>query len=137
MDEHQQQTDVGTVVAVNGERVSVEVQRSAGCGSCAMRGLCFGRNTPARFEIESELELHLGDKVELDIAPGGRVLSALAVFGLPLVFLFAAYFLAAIWLEEPATIGVAFAATVLSFLIIRLIDRGLGGRLRVRIARRL
>ncbi|MBW6514362.1 MAG: SoxR reducing system RseC family protein [Candidatus Syntrophosphaera sp.] len=135
--EEQQQTDIGTVVEVKGNRVRVELVRGAGCKSCSLRGMCFGRNTPAVFDMETELDLSIGDKVQLEIAPGTRVLSAVLVFGLPLAFLFAAFMLARAWLSELASIGIAFAATAISFFIIRYIDRQIGGKLQVRIGGKL
>lgn len=131
--EEQQQIDVGTVVAINGNSYRVELVRGAGCKSCSMRGMCFGRNTPAIFDLESELELKLGDRVQLEISPGIRVFSALLVFGLPLMFLFGAFMLARIWFAELPSIGIAFTATAISFFIIRCIDRQMGGKLQVRI----
>lgn len=135
--EEQQQTDVGTVVSVNGNKFRVELVRGAGCKSCSMRGMCFGRNTPAIFDLESDLDLKAGDRVQLEISPGTRVFSALLVFGLPLLFLFGAFMLARLWFAELPSIGIAFAATAISFFIIRCIDRRIGGQLQVRIGGKL
>ncbi len=132
-----QQTDVGTVVSVESGRVRVEVVRGGGCKTCSMRGMCFGRNIPAVFDLESDLDLQVGDRVELDIAPSTRVLSALLVFALPLACLFAGFIVARQWLNELPAIGIAFAATALSFIIIKGIDRSIGEKLQVRIGRKL
>ena len=134
---HVEQQDAGTVVAIDGKKVRVEVVRTGGCKSCSMRGMCFGRNTPAVFDLTTDLDLRVGDQVELEISPGSRVLSSLLVFGVPMVFLFAGFIVASIWLQELAAIGVAFAATLLSFLLIRYIDRCIGGKLQVRIGRKI
>ncbi len=133
----EKQTDIGTVVRIDGNRVRVEVQRGAGCKSCSLRGMCFGRNTPSIFDLTSELDLQPGDRVELEIAPATRILSALMVFALPLVLLFAGYLIASRWLAELPSIGVAFLAAALSFLIMKWIDRSWGGRIQVQIGRRL
>lgn len=135
--EEQLQEDVGTVVSVQGNSIRVEVVRSGGCKSCSMRGMCFGRNTPAVFDLISELVLHEGDRVTLEISPGTRVLSAVLVFGLPLVFLFTGFLISSQFLAELPSILIAFAATVLSFIIIRLIDKRIGGKLQVSIGRKL
>lgn len=138
MSEHEvQQQDAGTVVAIDGKKVRVEVVRTGGCKSCSMRGMCFGRNTPAVFDLTSELDLHIGDQVELEISPGSRVLSSLLVFGLPMVFLFGGFIVSSFWLQELPAIGLAFAATLLSFLLIRYIDHCIGGKLQVRIGRKI
>ncbi len=133
----EEQQDVGTVVYVKGRNVSVEVVRGGGCKSCSMRGMCFGNNTPAVFDLVTDMELKEGDRVALEISPGIRVLSSLLVFAVPLAFLFGGFLLANVWLQELPSIGIAFAITALSFLLIRLIDKKLGGQLQVRIERKL
>lgn len=140
MEEIQKETsgeDIGTVVSVRGTQIKVELVRGSGCKSCSMRGMCFGRNTPAVFDVESDLELHPGDKVQLDIAPSTRVLSSLMVFGLPMLCLFAGYMISSKWLVELPSIGIAFGATALSFIIMRQIDKRFGNRLQVRIGRKI
>jgi positive regulator of sigma E activity len=131
------QEDIGTVVSVRGKLVKVELVRGSGCKSCSLRGMCFGRNTPAVFELESDLELVPGDRVQLMIAPSTRVLTSLMVFGLPLLCLFAGYLIGSLWLAELPSIGIAFAATALSFFIMRKIDKKFGNRLQVRIGRKI
>ncbi|MCB5246624.1 MAG: SoxR reducing system RseC family protein [Candidatus Cloacimonetes bacterium] len=140
MTEEQQtvpQEDIGTVVSVRGKLVKVELVRGSGCKSCSLRGMCFGRNTPAVFELESDLELVPGDRVQLMIAPSTRVLTSLMVFGLPLLCLFAGYLIGSLWLAELPSIGIAFAATALSFFIMRKIDKKFGNRLQVRIGSKI
>lgn len=136
-DTEQRQADVGTVVEAFEGKVKIEVVRGAGCKSCTMRGMCFGRNTPAVFELENDIGLQPGDRVELEISPGSRVMSALLVFGLPMVFFFAGFIIARLWTSELIAIGVAFAATSVSFLLMRWLDNRLGGRLQVRLGRKL
>ena len=131
------QEDVGTVVAVNGSRVKVELVRGGGCKSCSMQGICFGRNTPAVFDLESDLDLNPGDRVELEIAASTRVLTSLLVFGLPMLCLFAGFLVASHWLAELPAIAVAFGVTALSFLIMRQIDKRYGNRMQVRIRRKI
>lgn len=140
MTEEQQtvpQEDIGTVVSVRGKLVKVELVRGSGCKSCSLRGMCFGRNTPAVFELESDLELVPGNRVLLMIAPSTRVLTSLMVFGLPLLCLFAGYLVGSLWLTELPSVGIAFAATALSFFIMRQIDKKFGNRLQVRIERKI
>lgn len=136
-DTEQRQADVGTVVEASEGKVKIEVVRGAGCKSCSMRGMCFGRNTPAVFELEDDIGLQPGDRVELEISPGSRVMSALMVFGLPMVFFFAGFIITRLWTSELFAIGAAFAATSVSFLLMRWLDNRLGGRLQVRLGRKL
>ncbi len=129
--------DCGLVTAVHGNMVTVEIVRGGGCKSCTMQGFCFKKSTPARFVLPTDLPLEIGDKVLLDISPGGRAIASLLIFGLPLAFLFAGFILAGIWLSELAAIIVAFATMGLAFLIVRLLDAKLSKRLSIHILRKL
>ena len=129
--------DTGIVKAINGNLITVEVVRGGGCKSCQMRGLCFRKNEPVSFDIKSELTLQPGDKVQLDIAPEGRVLASLLIFGLPMLALFAGFMLSSPWLIEIAAIGVGFACMTISFIVIRLIDKLMGQKLKVSIKEKL
>lgn len=137
MEESHSTEDTGKVVKVLGKDVWVEVQRSGGCKSCAMRGMCFKKSTPAVFHLSSDLPLNEGDLVTLEIAPGTRVMSALLIFALPLVFLFAGFIIAAQFLTELGAVAVAFGAMGLSFFIMRFCDRKLGANLRVEIGKKI
>jgi sigma-E factor negative regulatory protein RseC len=129
--------DSGIVTAVNGKQVTVEIERGGGCKSCSMRGFCISKNTPSEFELTSELLLKTGDRVQLEISPGGRALASLLVFGVPLAFLFAGFLIASLWLNELISIFFGFGAMAIGFLLVRLIDRKCSNRLNIRIARKL
>lgn len=137
MEDNHSLEDTGKVVKVSGREVWVEVQRSGGCKSCAMRGMCFKKSTPSVFHLESDLPLHEGDLVTLEIAPGTRVMSALLIFGLPLVALFTGFIMSAKFLTELGAVAVAFAAMGLSFFIMRICDQKLGAKLRVEIGEKI
>ena len=129
--------DSGIVTEVNGDIVKVEIVRGGGCKSCTMRGFCFSKNTPSQFVLTSSLPMKPGDKVQLNIAAGGRIMASLLLFGLPLVFLFGGFLIAAVWLIELGSIAVAFAAMSLSFLLLSSLDKKLGKKLNISIMRKL
>lgn len=133
----EEQQDVGIVTAVMGNAVSVEIQRGGGCKSCALRGMCFSKSTPSVFHLQSDLPLAVGDKVELYVAEGGRIIASMLIFGLPVFFLFLGFILASLWFSELISILFAFGTMALSFLILRLCDRSLGGKIKVEIARKI
>ncbi len=131
------QEDIGVVVSTQANRVKVEVERGGGCKSCSLQGMCFSRKTPAVFDLVSEIPLQAGDRVTLEIADATRVMSALLVFAVPLAFLFAGFLIAARFLAELPSIGIAFASMALGFIMVRCIDRRFGKHLQVRIGRKL
>jgi positive regulator of sigma E activity len=133
----EQHPDTGIVTKIQGSLVSVEVQRGGGCKSCAMRGFCFSKSTPAVFQLESDLSLKVGDRVELEISPRGRVMASMLIFGMPVLALFAGFVIANVWLNELASIFLAFTAMALSFFILRFCDQNLSAKIKVEIARKI
>lgn len=129
--------DSGLVTAVQNGKVTVELIRGGGCKSCSMQGLCFKKSTPAEFQLSSELALEVGDRVQLEISPGGRTLASLLIFGFPLAMLFVGFLLASVWLSEIGSVAVGFAAFGLAFLVIRWLDPRLSKKLEISIARKL
>ena len=134
-DEHPE--DTGIVKEISGTTAIVEVVRGGGCKSCTMRGLCFRKNEPVSFTIETDLALAPGDKVRLEISPEGRVLASLLIFGLPMLALFAGFMIAAKWFLEPVAILVGFLCMAISFMIIRQVDKLMGQKLKVSIKEKL
>ncbi len=128
MSEH---VDLGKVIAVDGSNYRVELLRNEACGACSLKGLCFKKDEPTVFELESELKFQVGDVVRLEIAPAARVASALLIFGLPLVLLFVVFLLVRPHFSEIVSILLSFAALAFSFVIIRWVDKRFGNRLKV------
>lgn len=133
MSEDRQDADLGKVIAVEGSAYRVELIRSEACGACSLKGLCFKKDEPTVFELESELSFQVGDIVRLEIAPAGRVASALIIFGLPLLLLFVVFLLVRPYFSEIVSILISFAATAFSFVIIGWVDKRYGNRLKVEI----
>lgn len=135
--EHTHIEDCGRVVSVSGNSVRVEIERGGGCKSCAMHGLCFRKNTPAIFDLVSEIDLQEGDLVSLEISPTLRVTSALLIFAVPLVFLFAGYIVAARFFTEPVSIVISLTASAFSFLFVRLSEKRMSPNMNIRIGKKL
>ena len=129
--------DSGIVKKVEGNIVTVEIERGNGCNSCKMQGLCFKKREPTEFEIVTHIPLQVNDRVQLDISPLGRTMVSLLIFGVPLLFLFSGFLIASIWLTEIVSILIGFIAMALSFKIIRFIDKKYGKKLKIRIERKL
>lgn len=129
--------DSGLVTEISNGVATVELQRGGGCGSCSMKGFCFSKNTPSVFNLQTDLALQAGDKVELEVSASGRVLASVLIFIVPVLFMIFGFLLANVWFSELASIMFAFTAMALSFLIIRQCDKRWGNRLKIEIARKL
>lgn len=128
--------DSGIVKEVRNNSVVVEIERGGGCKSCSMHGFCM-KNVTSEIQIQTDLPLEPGDKVQLDISAVGRVWASLLIFGLPLAMLFMGFLVANIWLSELISILLGFACMGLGFVIIRCLDTGAAKKLNIRIARKI
>ncbi len=80
-----------SVVAVDGDRIQLVAQRQSACGSCAAKQGCgtslldewFSRRQP-RFEVHSELEVHVGDRVVIGLDEGRLQRGSLWLYAFPL-----------------------------------------------------
>ncbi|MEN6445481.1 MAG: SoxR reducing system RseC family protein [Candidatus Cloacimonas sp.] len=129
--------DSGIVTKVEGNCVTVEIERGKNCQGCKMQGLCFTQSEPTKYELVTDLPLQVNDRVQLNISPLGRTLVSLLIFGVPILFLFAGYLIASLWFIEIVAALIGFAGMALSFLLIRFIDNKYGTHLKISIARKL
>jgi positive regulator of sigma E activity len=76
---------VGTVVEVEGDRAVVELETNESCGTGAACGCCAALQTGRRrLQVERD-GLEAGDSVEVTMPASSGYLSALVVFGLPML----------------------------------------------------
>jgi len=76
---------VGTVVEVEGDRAVIELETNESCGSSASCGCCSALQSGRRRLRVERNGLEAGDDVEVTMPAASGYLSALVVFGLPLV----------------------------------------------------
>jgi len=118
--------DIGTVIAVNGSMITVEICKSGGCKSCGLKGLCGSGKTSQILSFETNESYRIGDKVVVSVSSGVRILSSIIVFIFPLLGLFGFFLLGRIFLSEPGAIGLGFAGMVIAFLVVKLLDKLIG-----------
>jgi sigma-E factor negative regulatory protein RseC len=119
----EQNADVGIVTAVAPNRITVEIEKGGGCKSCGMKNLCGVSSNNLVLQFDTSDSYSIGDRVIVSVSAGIRVLSALLVFGFPLAVLFIAFILARLLFNELVSVAAAFIGFVLSFLVIKLIDK--------------
>ncbi len=129
--------DVAVVKEIIPNGVIIEVDRSGGCKSCAVSGMCFGKDKKVIWEIETELDLEAGDRVELIIAPQARVFASILVFLVPIIGLFTGYFVFSRFIAPSYGIGGAFFMMTASFLGVWFIDKKIGKRVAAKIGRKI
>jgi len=125
--------EIAEVVAIDGTRIKVSTALKTGCSGCAQVKTCGAgmlsslfENRRAEFELETDLPLQLGDRVELQIPEQVITGFSLLLYGLPLLMLLSSALVLqlALQLPEGTVIVGAFTITGLTFWGLRRYFRG-------------
>lgn len=132
---------VGTVVEVDGDRALVELETNESCGSGAACGCCSAMQSGRRRLHVERSDLQAGDSVEVTMPAASAYLSALTVFGLPLVLFLAGILIGQMFALPDGSIGMApiiggVAGLAAAALIAMGVNRALSkGKNRIRVRR--
>jgi sigma-E factor negative regulatory protein RseC len=84
------------VIKVEGREALVEAVHGGGCGACGGGNSCGSGKLaeafcvrPRQFRALNEVNAHVGEEVEISVQDGALFRSALTLYGLPLLLLFA------------------------------------------------
>lgn len=122
------------VISVDGDQAIVESIEGGGCGKCENEKGCgssklaqlFG-NKPRRFRVRNDVNASVGTEVQVVTEEGVLLRSALLMYVLPLVFMFAGAILAGLWVaEEDGDIYSALGAVtglIISFMFVKWLSR--------------
>jgi positive regulator of sigma E activity len=127
--------DIAIVTAIQKSVITVELTKSGACNSCAMRGICMGKNASVQHDIESDLPLQIGDSVRIFIEPKYKLLSSFLLFIFPILVMILIYLLCFFvfnW-QESISILITFASLIPSGIFIYLIDKKLRHKLQGKI----
>ena len=89
--------EYGVVRARSGNSYTLELGNEGGCHGCLLAGVCNHQNKTV--EVQSELDLSLGQKVALEVKPSDRILSSFVIFVVPIVLMIIFYFLGGLFLD--------------------------------------
>jgi sigma-E factor negative regulatory protein RseC len=94
------------VVQLDGVEAVVEAAQGGGCGLCASsKGCGSGKMSqllcvrPRQFRVRNEINARIGEEVQVAVADGVLLRSALTLYGLPLLLLFVGALLGARWMD--------------------------------------
>jgi positive regulator of sigma E activity len=123
--------DVGTVVAIHGKKVTIEICPTAGCASCSMSGVCGAGNKNKYFTIETDQPVQMGDQVTLQIHGGSEVVSSLILFLMPILFMIFGFVLGRfiLGLKEGNAVLISILGLGLSFFVVKIIDHFYGKKM--------
>ncbi len=134
--------ETGTIVRIEKEDCVIQVEPEGGCSHCSMKGCCqeIGKGTKELNLKCRNMELHIGDIVEIETTTRGFLTTVFLVFIFPLILSTTAYLIIDGQTENSGlAIGGFFGSFILSEFIIAWIDRLLGRKkvFEPRIVRRL
>jgi positive regulator of sigma E activity len=118
--------DIGLVTSVSGNRITVEIPKGGGCKSCSMKGLCGSDNKPVVLYFDTDGQYQVGDKVNVSVSSGVRILSSVIVFVFPLLALFGFFLIGRSFMTELNSIIFGFGGLLLAFAVIKLLDKCIG-----------
>lgn len=104
----------GIVENIDDNKVTVRIQRDSSCGeNCAMCNACPGKNM--MITVDTDIPLSKGDMVKLETNTKYVLLSAFAVYILPIILLIVGY--------ACSTLYIGLVLMVFSFVILFFIDK--------------
>lgn len=137
--EKEQITDVAIVKKVEGDWVSLEIEQTDSCNSCAMHGICNTGDKKIIHKIKTNIQLQQGDKVRIFLEPSLRVLSSFLIFIFPIlimiIFYLASKFI--IGLSENIAILISIISLLFSGLAIYILDKKIAKKLNFTIVEKL
>lgn len=111
------------VVQLEGAEAVVEAVQGGGCGLCASSKGCGSDKMsqmlcvrPRQFRVRNDINARIGDEVQVAVADGLLLRSALILYGLPLLLLFGGALLGSRWRiaghDAGAALGVALGLLI-------------------------
>ncbi len=121
--------DQARVIKIEPGMAWVELEWNEACTSCRSREVCFSGSDRKKNAIQAhdKIGVAVGDRVEIEFPGGWRIASAAWIFGLPVIFMLAGYFVGVRLMPtfSPDTAGLLGTLIFLglSLLVVRLFDR--------------
>jgi len=110
----------GKIVKFKNGKAVVQMETGSQCNHCAARHACSVIDGAARqIEIPVENSIHINDQVTLSYQAKSRIISALLVFILPIIFLIAGYFVGfEVFSSEGKAILSSIAGLIFAFVLL-------------------
>ncbi len=116
--------ETGIITTVNGEKASVKVNPTAGCGSCAAKSHCTMESGGHRsVTVHNAIGASIGDRVEFTAKGGHVLMSAALVWLFPVFAMIAGYIIGEMTIGGGWSIACAFAFLLLAGIFLHLLDR--------------
>ncbi len=136
MDNHE---NIAVVRKIEGSFVHLEVERTGSCEGCAVSGICNANDKTILHKIKTDLNLEIGDRVQVNIAPSLRVFSSFIVFIIPILTMLSFYLISKYLFvfSEDISIVISMFGLLLSGFFIYVIDKIFANKLSFNITKKL
>lgn len=136
MDNHE---DIAVVRKTEGNFVYVEVESTGSCEGCAVSGICNANDKTILHKIKTDLNLIIGDRIQVNIAPSLRIFSSFVVFIIPILTMLSFYLISKylFTFSEDISIVISMFGLLLSGIFIYVIDKIFANKLSFKITKKL
>lgn len=112
--------ELGKIVNINNEKIVVQMEAGSQCQHCGGKPACTAMGGVVRqIEIPVENNLQVGDQVTINYQFQSRIVSAILVFLLPIIFLIAGYCIGFYFFEtEGKAILTGIGGLMLAFIVL-------------------
>ncbi len=118
--------EVGIVTECKGNRAKVKVDKKEECAKC---GMCmFSKNASSiEFNANNDIGAKVGDKVELALNEGSKLIGALLVFLVPLLLIGLSAVITYLFIgKDIYLLAISLPLIVIWFIVLALIDKKIG-----------
>lgn len=96
--------ETGKVADIKDDWIDIKIPTGSGCISCHSKTSCSFQGPDSAYRhvrIPYQSEIEIGDKITLETSESAQNISALIIFGLPILLILAGYFIATKFLNIP------------------------------------
>ncbi len=113
------ETEIGKVVTINNDKVVVQMEAGSQCQHCGAKHACTAMGGVVRqIEIPAKNDVQVGDHVTISYQSKSRIVSAIIVFILPVLFLITGYFIGfSLFGTEGKAILTALGGLIIAFIL--------------------
>ena len=121
--------DLGRITEKSGSMARVAIQPHGGCSNCAIKGSCSPDENTHYLWARNDKNGGVGDEVVVELKPQVKIFGTALIFIFPLLGMFAGYFIGD-WAggNQDASIVGALSGLVVSFIIVKVIDKIIAGK---------
>ncbi|MDP8231709.1 MAG: SoxR reducing system RseC family protein [Candidatus Zophobacter franzmannii] len=127
---------VGIVLSINNDIAEVEVIAGGGCSTCSMSLVCGSTKKKIKYSARAPFKVKVHDKVSLTLVEGSKVLSALIIFLIPVLFLIFGYIIGTKFgLNEGFSVLVSLGFFGISLIPVKILDNVYGKKINYEITK--